>query len=191
MGEAYRTANMLQLAAAQFLRMNAGLHEQGGCLVEDGALKELGSCRVLTQAVGCLQSSHQRAVGDKSLNIAYFAFDADTMLRAEVVEADGEWLYELDAMESTDPFRESNRALIALMSGDVALCAQMLETFNSEHTLGASGQFHSAIDARAWQIVQRFLEHAKSEAANLDGLGLGVVGALTQRCNLPWLLFLQ
>ena len=125
-GEAYRTANTLQTAAVQLLRMNAGIRP--GCMVEEAAFKELGNCALHLQLAACLQSSAHRAQGGKTPAKAYFAHpvdqDENTM---DAMKADGEWLYELDAIEATNPFLESNRAMLALMDGNAALCGELID----------------------------------------------------------------
>ena len=126
-GEAYRNATALQLAAVQFLRMNSHAGLDSGCLVDETALKELGSCPFHLQIVGCIQSSHTRTgQSEKQCRTAYFALDASSLNSVQ-----DEWLYELDAMEATDPYTEPNRAMIALMGGSVAECRSIVDAHNN------------------------------------------------------------
>ena len=149
-GEVYRNACGLQQAAVQFLRMN-GTHllRGGGCLVDEPATRELGSSAVHLQLVGCLQPSMHRAIAPQksssagacspppptALTKVYFAHAVNSEeANAEAKLADGEWLYELDAIESTNPYIDPNRALAALIGGDLKLCSELLATSSKTNT---------------------------------------------------------
>jgi hypothetical protein len=68
--------------------MNASVLREG-CLVEEAALKTLGSCAFHLQVVGC-----NRAAGGKAAATAYYAHPADQDEKTkEAMQADGEWLY--------------------------------------------------------------------------------------------------
>ena len=132
-GEVYRNAHALQQAAVQLLRMNQqAVLGREGCMVDGPALKELGSCPFHMQVVGCVQGSEQRAAAGGSVKatppIVYFALEAggDDATRA-AMEADGEWLYELDAIGASDPYVDANRALLALMDGNIELCRELVD----------------------------------------------------------------
>ena len=136
-GEVYRTATALQQASLQFLRMSGHLGLREGCMVEESAERELGSCGIHLQAVGCIVGSDQRARATTKVPLVYFALDADVRREsAAAMQADGEWLYELDALESSDPFREPNRAIEALVRGDSDQCGLILKSHKADFVAG-------------------------------------------------------
>ena len=170
-GEAYRAANALQQAAVQFLRMNASVLREG-CLVEEAALKELGSCAFHLQVVGCMQSSAHRAAGGKAAATAYYAHPADQDEKTkEAMQADGEWLYELDAMAASDPYVEANKAMTALMCGDVGLCSTLMDA-HCGHVLTASGREASSASRSLTHMVDVLPPrmHGRNSLATEDGL---------------------
>ena len=206
-GEAYRTANGLQQAAVQLLRMNRGVDMREGCLVEEAALKELGNCGVHLQLVGCLQSSAHRALSsaaNKPPLSAYFAHlvdnDTDEM---DAMRADGEWLYELNAIEAMDPFVVTNRAMAALIAGDRTLCWEILSgghdgqsvpKSNSDHgddTVVIHVHAHPSADnvSPAWQFVRhQYQALARDVESGADAKQLT---ASAKHFQLPWVLFQQ
>jgi class 3 adenylate cyclase len=212
-GEVYRTANMLQTAAVQLLRMNAGM--RAGCMIEEAALKELGHGALHLQLTACLQSSAHRAQGGKTPAKAYFAHPVDQDEKTiNAMKADGEWLYELDAIEATNPFLEPNLAMNALMEGNAALCGQLIDAHlaaaantsplgNSPRnrsgsmslTMSDDGSFDlmeiTQMDdySPAWAFVRR-----QNRAMAIANTGEGGAEDATSnaRCfRLPWVVFHQ
>ena len=212
-GEAYRTATALQLASDQLLRMGAG-HVREGCMVEEASLKELGSCAFHLQLVGCLQSAQHRVSvtngggGDKRPPNVYYAVDSALHSTQAANDADGEWLYELDAIAASDPFQESNQVMVALMLGDLPLCEQLIGAHDqAQANLSRSvssavapvRSFNESLTLKAdscptWQLLKMNVLHYKDAAeaaAAASTTSAGPIPALSQRYPLPWVLFQQ
>eukprot|EP00658_Telonema_sp_P-2_P058843 TRINITY_DN4743_c0_g1_i3.p1 TRINITY_DN4743_c0_g1~~TRINITY_DN4743_c0_g1_i3.p1 ORF type:complete len:213 (+),score=41.51 TRINITY_DN4743_c0_g1_i3:155-793(+) len=115
------------------------------CMVDEGALKELGSSAFHLQVVGCIQSASHRSsshhVVDKPPTVAYFALDA----KIQGSQFEDEWLYELDAIEATDPYHEANRAMTALVKGNLDECFELI---NSRTTTNLSNRISSSYSLR-------------------------------------------
>ena len=197
-GEVYRNANALQHAAVQFLRMN-GRHllRDGGCLVDEPTSRELGSCAVHLQLAGCIQSSTHRATNSAaspSTNPVkvYFAHAVNSEeANAEAKLADGEWLYELDAIESTNPYVDPNRALVALMNGDTKQCSELLAAGKAATNQQSESPQASPVANQFLQASSRGATRNKS-VASIDfgaaslSLNGGSVSLLQQQPASPW-----
>ena len=134
----------------------------------------------------------------------------------EAMKADGEWLYELDAIEATDPFLEPNRAMLALMEGSDERCAEMLETQNAlvakrrnsaatnannnaqqsrssihafNESLSSAGVEHHTFERPAWAIVRSHLYSSRDAAERI--VDKNPIHAMAHHCNLPWVMFQQ
>ena len=204
-GEPYRTAVALQLAAVQHLRINGGVLPPAseGCMVDESAPKELSNSAIRLQIVGCAQSAQQRAktttAPPKGASpVVYSARPC----RDHVPAADGEWLYELDEIEASDPFVEPNRILQALMRGELELCARALEARCVERgasiveiamgesvSSGKSFTGHDCDDTPAWRYVRHCYNATKEFAsvASAHNAAMSVV----QQCSIPYLYFQQ
>ena len=216
-GEAYRSAVGLQQAAVQFLRMNRDLVEREGCVVDGLGAKELGSCAFHLQLVGCVQGGEDRAGCGKGVpSHAYLALGVDECCVSgrAANEADGEWLYELDAIGASDPYVEANQALVSLMEGDAEACGAALvraqagvgAAVGEESSGGVGGvgvlpstsssgslrRSSEDVVSPAWRLVRGHYAHHQGRA----GGGAMVTEAqammaTTRQCGLPWLLFKQ
>ena len=199
-GEAYRAANALQQAAVQLLRMNRGCVREG-CLVEETAVKELGSCAMHLQLIGCIQSSaHRAGCGGKAPMNAYCAHLVDTNdEEMDGMNGDGEWLYELDAIEATNPYVVANRALAALMSGDHVLCGEMIEAHvsslrkevstGSEVSVRVTEEAGESSVLPAWEYVRRqYRAFGREVAAGADA---GQLASSGLRYPVSWVAFHQ
>ena len=206
-GDVYKNASALQLAAVQFLRMNRGITPVG-CMVHESSIKELGSCTFHLQAVGCLQSAKHRSVTKESppTIIGYFALPLGVGCAMTGNGADGEWLYEVGVIEASNPFHEPNRAMTALISGDVDECGRILDAMDFKNAGDESprasvdgSEFNDESDitdievdessaAHAWELVRHYHRHA---TATTEASAHQVVAALARQCTLPWVLFHQ
>ena len=126
-GAAYRAAIALQGVASQFLYktpMRRG--HVSGCVVDESAIKEIVDCGMYLQLVG-RSVSGPSARRPEARHVYAAQYHGHTKADVE----DDEWLYELDAIQSGDPYKDSNNALVALMDGDVQLCSQLLGAYRS------------------------------------------------------------
>ena len=169
-GDVYRAAIALQHASVQFLRINEHLGIQEGCMVEESAVKELGNCAIHLHAVGCIQSSeHRRCDTPKAPPVVFYALDAGANKETlEAMKADGEWLYELDAIESADPYHEPNRAMQALVDGDMELCRQILDSHIADLSHRRSVVGNSPTTRN---IVSSAVSHALDDSTSSAGGG--------------------
>ena len=121
-GSVYRNAIALQAVCAQFLQKTSSNRgnkpTSPGCFVDGVTVKEIGDCGLYMQLCG--------------VGVSPTSVEQRTLLAAHVQSTkagdDDEWLYELDAMQAGDPFVEANRAMQALMDGNVAQCKEILAT---------------------------------------------------------------
>ena len=227
-GEPFRQATLLQQAAVQILRINNDGSSAAtpllcnGCLIEEPALKEIANSAFHAQAVGNLQTSRHRASGgEKAPLIAYLIHRATPVQNAgkggEVACDDGEWLYELNAIESSNPFLAPNRAMLSLFEGNHEACAALVDanratllkhrvtslySLSSQRNNGGPASLHSAsfeedpstvkADVTAWDIVSRYLTTYRDELkrSTADPTADPVLAA-SKRFALPWVAFQQ
>ena len=197
-GDGYRAATALQLAAVQLLRMSQGRVGEG-VFVGSSALKELGSGAFHLQAVGLVQTSQLRSDGSKGGDEPDLLFSAvDVACNAE---ADDEWLYELDAIRASDPFVRANEAMFALLSGEVGECQAIVDAAPAESISQIPGSFSQSatsmefgkvsvregpvppISYVAW-CLDAYKQHEKN-------LGAAPLSSVARRLPLPYVTFQQ
>ena len=120
------------------------------------------------------------------------------------MKADGEWLYELDAIEATDPYIEPNQAMMALIRGDVTLCGQLIQAHNanaksisnvkmldsqsslSQKSVSDVNGGNVLSEVGPWGLVRRF--HAHSEQQQGEEAQQQNAAKL---CDTPFVMFAQ
>ena len=169
-GHAYRSAVGLQGVCAQFMQRTATRKSGGvtaGCVVDEQALKEISSSGIYMQLIGCATNAAGR---DDPTNV----YAAHCLANGCEQVDDDEWLYELDAIQAGDPFRESNEAMAALMSGDIDRCGQLIASHKQERgptrnqsvTDSVTSFDNSEVlytDNPAWTAVDIYHHHTQEE----------------------------
>ena len=232
-GEPFRQATLLQQAAVQILRINNdGTSAQSplsnGCLVEEVSLKEVANSAFHAQAVGTIQSSRHRAFGgEKAPTIAYFVHPAianhggNPNGGGNLACDDGEWLYELNAIEASNPFLTPNRAMLALFEGNHEACGALVDAHkvtqlkhrvtslyslssqrnnNNSQSNAPESPPSASFDMEshggetsAWGLVGKYLAAYREEVKRVSGDtgGADLVLPTAKRFVLPWVAFTQ